>query len=156
LAQVEAYIARLKRLGTPISSEVAPMSFADLPTLYDAQVAHGHHYALQTRWLADLTPEIIPPSLSPALRGHRRFRSWPCTIFMVWERRSSRMRRRLQCVEITSCLRSSQHGEPGAEGDIHRQWMGDLSKTLAPLALPGGYANFLTSDAHDQIGAAWC
>ena len=36
-----------------------PMHYTDLLRLYDAQVVTGRHYALKTRWLADLTPEII-------------------------------------------------------------------------------------------------
>jgi hypothetical protein len=35
------------------------MSYTDLIGLYDAQVVDGRYYALQTRWLADLTPDII-------------------------------------------------------------------------------------------------
>lgn len=44
---------------------------------------------------------------------------------------------------------------PQAEGAVHRQWASDLSSVLAPLALPGGYANFLAPDAHEQIGWAY-
>jgi hypothetical protein len=32
------------------------------------------------------------------------------------------------------------------EAAVQRQWMCDLSSVLAPLALPGGYANFLAPD----------
>jgi len=35
------------------------MSLAGLIGLYDAQVVNGRHYDLRTRWLADLTPDII-------------------------------------------------------------------------------------------------
>src|SRR5262245_61563874 len=47
--------------------------------------------------------------------------------------------------------------EPESQDDpaVHRRWASDLSADLAPLALPGGYANFLAPDAHDQIGAAY-
>ena len=41
------------------------------------------------------------------------------------------------------------------EAELHRQWMSDLSRTLAPHALPGGYANFLAPEAHDQIAHAY-
>jgi hypothetical protein len=47
------------RLGTPILTRIGPMSYTDLIGLYDAQVVDGRYYALQTRWLADLTPDII-------------------------------------------------------------------------------------------------
>jgi hypothetical protein len=42
-----------------------------------------------------------------------------------------------------------------AEGTVHRQWASDLSSVLAPLALPGDYANFLAPDAHEQIRSAY-
>jgi len=40
-------------------------------------------------------------------------------------------------------------------GAIHRQWVSDLSSVLAPLALPGGYPNFLTLDDYEQLGSAY-
>jgi hypothetical protein len=52
-------MARLRGVGTPLMSEISYMSLADLLSLYDAQVVNGRHYELQTRWLADLLPEII-------------------------------------------------------------------------------------------------
>jgi Berberine and berberine like len=41
------------------------------------------------------------------------------------------------------------------DGDIHRQWASNLSSILAPLALPGGYPNFLTTDDREQLGSAY-
>jgi hypothetical protein len=47
--------------------------------------------------------------------------------------------------------------EPGSktESAVHRQWASDLSTVLAPLALPGGYSNFLAPGAHERIGSAY-
>jgi hypothetical protein len=42
-----------------------------------------------------------------------------------------------------------------AEGDVHRKWASGLSRALVPFALPGGYANFLTADDHEQVSAAY-
>ena len=42
-----------------------------------------------------------------------------------------------------------------AEGDVHREWASGLARALAPFALPGGYANFLTADEHEQVSAAY-
>jgi hypothetical protein len=46
--------------------------------------------------------------------------------------------------------------EPGAEDDgaRHRRRAQDLSRALAPTALPGGYPNLLGPDDHDQIALA--
>jgi hypothetical protein len=42
-----------------------------------------------------------------------------------------------------------------AERDVHRQWASGLSRALAPFAVHGGYAIFLTPDDHEQIGSAY-
>jgi hypothetical protein len=49
-------MTRLQSLGTPILTQVGPMRYTDLIDLFDAQVVKGRHYAVKTRWLADLTP----------------------------------------------------------------------------------------------------
>ena len=51
-------MTRLQGLGTPILTQVGPMRYTDLTDLFDAQVVKGRHYAVKTRWLADLTPDI--------------------------------------------------------------------------------------------------
>jgi FAD/FMN-containing dehydrogenase len=38
----------------------------------------------------------------------------------------------------------------GSSGSAHRQWAQDLRDALAPFALPGGYANFLTPRDREQ------
>jgi hypothetical protein len=40
------------------------MTYANLLRLYDRQALEGCHYAVKTRWLADLTPEIISAVVS--------------------------------------------------------------------------------------------
>jgi hypothetical protein len=54
-------------------------------------------------------------------------------------------------VEVICCWnptseKKSQH---------HRQLAEDLSKTLAPMALPGGYPNMLGADDSEQIPFAY-
>ena len=54
-------------------------------------------------------------------------------------------------VEVICCWdptseKKSQH---------HRQWAEDLSKTLAPMAVPGGYPNMLGPDDSEQIPFAY-
>src|SRR5207237_2925564 len=43
----------------------------------------------------------------------------------------------------------------GSNGAAHRQWAQDLCKSLAPFALPGGYANFLTPHDREQARNAY-
>jgi hypothetical protein len=42
-----------------------------------------------------------------------------------------------------------------ADAIRHRRWASDLSSSLAPLSLPGGYPNFLTPNDRDQVDAAY-
>jgi hypothetical protein len=156
-AKGEEFITRLQTLGTPIASQIAWMSLADLLGLYDAQVVNGRHYALQTRWLADLTPEVIS-----ALVAGGAARTSPCSIIALHhfhgvgtqvaaDATAFAMRRDHFMVEIIAAWEPSAR----AEAAVHRQWMNDLSKALAPHALPGGYSNFLAPDAHEQISSAY-
>src|SRR5215469_14459417 len=153
----EKHLARLEGLGKPMLSQVGPMSLAQLLGLYDAQVVNGRHYDLRTRWLADLTPDVIS-----AVAAAGAARTSPLSIIALHHfhgagTRIARgatafsMRRNHFMLEIISAW------EPTSvvEAEIHRQWMSDLSATLAPNALPGGYANFLGPDCHDQIADAY-
>ncbi len=58
-AQGEEVVARLQNLGTPILTQVAPVNYADVVGLFDDHIVNGRHYIIQTRWFADLTPDII-------------------------------------------------------------------------------------------------
>ena len=39
-------------------------------------------------------------------------------------------------------------------GSAHKRWIRDLSQTLAPMSLPGGYPNLLEPHAQDQVAHA--
>jgi FAD/FMN-containing dehydrogenase len=43
----------------------------------------------------------------------------------------------------------------GSNGAAHRQWAQDLFESLAPFALPGGYANFLAPHDREQARNAY-
>ncbi|HTV54674.1 MAG TPA: BBE domain-containing protein [Terriglobia bacterium] len=47
--------------------------------------------------------------------------------------------------------------EDAAYSDVRSIWNGAVTRqpALAPFALPGGYANFLTADDHGQVGSAY-
>ena len=135
----------------------SPMSIAQLLRIYDAQVVNGRHYALRTRWLADLTPDIISAVVAAGAS-----RTSPFSIIALHhfhgvgtqiapDATAFCMRRNHYMIEIIAAW------EPTSvvEAELHRQWISDLSRALAPHALPGGYANFLAPDAHDQIAHAY-
>ncbi len=50
---------RLQGLGTPMMSKIAPMTFGEILGVFSGQLPGGRHYAVSTRWLGDLSPEVI-------------------------------------------------------------------------------------------------
>lgn len=157
LADGEKYIARFQSLGAPRVTKVAPMSFEDLVGLSDAQIGIGRYYELRTRWLADLSAEAIS-----AVVAAGDTRTSPYSFIVIHhlhgpgtqvtpDATAFYLRRNHFMIEIGAAW------EPGSNDEAarHRQWASDLSAVLAPIALPGGYANFLTSSDHEQIESAY-
>jgi FAD/FMN-containing dehydrogenase len=153
----EEYIAQLQSLGTPIMTKIARMSFADLVGMSDAQIGDGRYYELRGRWLADLPAGAISAIVTAGTR-----RTSPYSFILIHhlhgpgtrvapDATAFSMRRNHFMMEIGAAW------EPGSNGEAarHRQWASDVSAALAPFALPGGYANFLTSDNHEQIESAY-
>jgi hypothetical protein len=56
---------------------------------------------------------------------------------------------------VVWCKRSRKEAADGSNGAAHRQWAQDLWKSLAPFALPGGYANLLGRNDREQMAAAY-
>ena len=150
-------IERLERLGIPVHADVRPISYRDLIGLYDAQVISGRHYALKTRWLPDLTPEILS---AVAAAGGARTSPHSFIAFHHFHGPGTRidpsstvfaLRRDHFMMEVVAAW------DPilGADCAHHHQWVFDLFTALAPHALPGGYPNFLTTDDVEQIGSAY-
>ena len=157
LAQGQEVMSRLQSLGTPILTQIGPMSYTDLLGLYDAQVLEGRHYALKTRWLADLTPDIISAVVAAGAS-----RTSPLSFIALHhfhgpgtqvelDATAFGLRRKHFLMEIVAAWDPSSTEDGGA----HRQWVSNLFSVLAPHALPGGYPNFLTQDDREQLGSAY-
>ncbi|MFJ2646207.1 hypothetical protein ACIO1C_05695 [Streptomyces sp. NPDC087420] len=59
LGEGEKAVDALRRLGTPVVSQVAPMAYGDMLGLFDAHVVTGRHYAVRTRSVAACTPDVV-------------------------------------------------------------------------------------------------
>jgi hypothetical protein len=147
----------LQQWGTPLSAQIGLMPYGDLLGLYDAHVAKGRHYAIETRWLAELTPAAIS-----ALAGIGSAKTSPLSLVAIHHFHGAAarvpldttafgLRRDHFLVEIVAVW------EPGAgdDGAAHRHWARVLSRSLAPAALPGGYPNLLGPDEHDRAALAY-
>src|SRR5215813_14242339 len=51
----EKLLARLGKIGSPLSIQIAAMAYEEALGMFDAVVVNGRHYALRTRWLAQLS-----------------------------------------------------------------------------------------------------
>jgi FAD/FMN-containing dehydrogenase len=150
-------VSRLQDLGTPLVNKIEPMSYSELIGIYDSQVQNGRDYYSKTRWLSDLTPEIISLLLkagsertSPhSLIALHHFHGAAARV--AGEATAFGMRQSHFMVEIVPAWdRASK-----TEGANHRRWASDLSQRLATFALPGGYPNFLGPDDKEQISSAY-
>jgi FAD/FMN-containing dehydrogenase len=152
----KTFLAGLQRLGTPIMAQLGPMTCGDVLGMFDDHVVNGRHYEMRTRWLPDLTPSAIA---SLVAAGGARTSPFAAIVLHHLHGAATRipehatafaMRRAHFMVEAIAAW------EPSARDDTaHRQWARDLSQALAPEALPGGYANFLRPEEHDQIAHAY-
>jgi FAD/FMN-containing dehydrogenase len=152
----ERAVAELQRLGTPLQAEAAPRSYGDLLGLYDAYFPAGRHYAIRTRSVARITPEVIS-----ALDTAGATRTSPLSAITITQLHGAATR-----VPVESTAFGNRQGhfvveivpawEPDdRNGARHRAWADALSAALAPVALPGGYPNLLGPDDHDQIAEAY-
>jgi FAD/FMN-containing dehydrogenase len=157
LARGEELVARLQKLGTPVLASVAPMDYADLAGLFDRQIVNGRHHEIHTRWFADLTPDMISILVKG---GAERTSALSFLGLQHMHGPGTRvapaatafgMRRKHFTLDIVAEWEPTSK----AEGDVHREWASGLSRALAPFALAGGYANFLTADDHEQVSAAY-
>jgi hypothetical protein len=151
-AEGERIIVGLQCLGRPLLVVTGPMAYSDLLGMYDAHVVNGRHYALQTRWVSALTPEVISTLIAG---GNNRTSPFTTIALHHFNGAATRvplhatafgLRRKHFLVEAIAAW------EPDAQIDstTHRQWAHNLSQALAPVALAGGYPNLLGPDEYDR------
>jgi hypothetical protein len=148
----------VQAFGTPRSAEVGPATYADLLARFDAWVeaADGCHWETRTRSLPALTADAIRAIIA----GKTAPTSPYCAVFwhhfhgaatrIATDGAAFGQRREHIMVEIVAGWKPD-----GDDGAAHRGWAQDLWQSLAPFALPGGYANLLGPDNHEQAAGAY-
>jgi FAD/FMN-containing dehydrogenase len=153
----EPSVDALSRLGTPLVTQVAETAYEDALGLFDPVVVNGRHYAMRTRWLADLTPQSLSvlaeagSSLAPfsAIAVHH-FHGAPSRV--PTHATAFGLRRDHFLVEILPAWEPNSSPDNGSS---QRQWSQELFERLAPYALPGGYPNLLGPDEADRLADAY-
>ncbi|MEQ3553647.1 FAD-binding protein [Pseudonocardia nematodicida] len=154
-AGADAALDRVRGLGTPIMSTVAPTGQQDLLAQFDAAVPAGMGWDIRTRSLAAVTPEVAEvlvrctdtrPGPGAGI-GLRQFHGAAARVGAgdtAFGLRDSHV-----VVEI-----SAGRG-PDEDAGPYREWADEVDAALAPHALPGGYPNFLAATRHEQIEHAY-
>jgi FAD/FMN-containing dehydrogenase len=156
--QGERAMDQLQALGKPQLAQIGPKTYTDMLAPIDTQLAEvaGCHWEIRTRSLPALALGAVDAIVAAIAR-----RTSPHSM-VNWHhfhgaatRISSKaiafgLRQEHFMVEIVASW------EPdGSNGAGHTQWAQDLWKSLAPFALPGGYANLLGRNDREQAAAAY-
>jgi hypothetical protein len=149
-------VSEIESFGTPIVSKVGPMAAADLLTLTDGKLVSGRGYEVATRWLPDLSSDIV----STLIAAYNN-RTSPCSSIILHHFHGAGTRIPpgdtafgMRQPHFTALIYGAW--EPAhVDGTNHRRWAHNLSSKLSGWALPGGYANLLDDDAREQIGSAF-
>jgi hypothetical protein len=154
-AQGEQMMLRLQRLGETSLAQLGWMTYGEMLALFDEHIVDGRHYAMRTRWLPALTPDVIRMLVAA---GQERTSALSAIVLHPFRGAAARvpayatafgMRQRHFMVEFLAAWR------PEEDDGVHRQWLRDTCQAHEPFSLPGGYANLLGPDAHAQIPHAY-
>jgi hypothetical protein len=145
-------LERVVALGTPVANTVSDTSLAAVMRGNDALTPRGP-WAVGTRNVAGLTTELIatlielgetsaPGQTLSVQYFHGAASRVPLANSAFGIRREHFM--------IQGIARGAEAG-----GSEHRAWARHATDVLASQALPGGYANVLSPDSHEQIAHAY-
>jgi FAD/FMN-containing dehydrogenase len=156
--QGERAMDQLQALGKPQLTQVGPTTYAEILAPIDVQLAEAArcHWEIRTRSL----PALMPGAIDAIIRAVARKTSPHSAVaFHHFHGAATRipaeaiafgLRQEHFMVEIIAAW------EPdGSDDTAHRRWAHDLWQSLAPFALPGGYANLLGPNDRDQAAAAY-
>jgi FAD binding domain-containing protein/berberine-like enzyme len=150
----ETAVAALATLGAPLTMQVGPMKYGEFLGMFDAWGARGLHWTLRTRTVAAYTTEVVDALVEAGRTRTSPLSGMPIQNFhgastrVAPDETAFANRRQHYVVEIVA-------GWESGDGTAHRAWADGVSAALAPYALPGGYANLLGPDDHEQIENAY-
>lgn len=118
----------------------------------DRRFPPGRHVAIRTRTVAGFAPDIVAAlchgaeSMASPLSGISLYHFHGAAARVPVEETAFAYRTPHLMAEFVA-----QWEPDDPRGNEHGEWADALSRSLAPVALPGGYANLLGPDAADQI-----
>jgi hypothetical protein len=156
--QIQPFLAKLQSLGKPFMTKIGPATIGGILSGYDdVQLVNGRHNLVQTRWLKTLGKDVISTLIDAFESRTSRFSS---VVIHHFHGAGSRVTPDATAFgtrdeHFTALIYSTWEQADNAGSERHRAWGENLCARLAPLALPGGYANLLAANALDQVEAAY-
>src|SRR6516165_688982 len=157
-ADGEARVAPFLKLGALLAGSVEAISYGTSLTLFDPYLADGQPVFMETCSLPaldsagiDVFIEAMTTSASPgcAFFTHE-FRGAASRV--PAEATAFGLRRDHVLVEILATFVDRADKE---QEQRHRQWARATRQAFAPMALPGGYPNFLAGDDSDRVAKSY-
>jgi hypothetical protein len=134
------------------------MSYGASLTLFDPYLANGQRVFMDTCWL----PALRTGSIDAFMQTMEAAVSPGCAVFthelkgaasrVPAEATAFGLRREHVLVEILATFVDRSDNE---EEQRHRQWARATRQAFAPMALPGGYPNFLVADEPDRVAKSY-
>jgi FAD/FMN-containing dehydrogenase len=153
-----ARVAPFLKLGALLAGSVEAISYGTSLTLFDPYLANGQPVFMETCSLPaldsagiDVFIEAMTPAASPgcAFFTHE-FKGAASRV--PAEATAFGLRRDHVLVEILATFVDRSDKK---EDERHRQWARATRQAFAPMALPGGYPNFLAADDSDRVARSY-
>jgi FAD/FMN-containing dehydrogenase len=154
----EARVAPFLKLGTLLAGNLEAMSYGTSLTLYDPYVVNGQRVFMDTCWL----PALDSAAIDVFVEAMETAASAQCAVFthefrgaasrVPVEATAFGLRRDHVVLEILATFVDQSDKK---EEQRHRQWARSTRRAFAPIALPGGYPNFLVADDADRVAKSY-
>jgi hypothetical protein len=152
----EKLMTALRRLGSPLACRVIPTTPAGMLGRASFHSVRGRHYAIRTRNVASLTPDVI---LALARAGARMTSPFSGITVRHFHGHGARIpaadtafgvRQEHFVVEVVSGWLPDDR-----DGVLHRTWADSLATALVPSALPSAFPGLRAPDDGSQIANAY-
>jgi FAD/FMN-containing dehydrogenase len=157
-ADSEARVAPFLKVGTLLAGKLEAMSYGTSLTLFDPYIVNGQRVFMETCWL----PALDSAGIDVFVEAMATAASPGCAVFThEFKGAAARVPAEatafgLRCdhvlVEILATFVDRSDKE---EEQRHRRWARATRQAFAPMALPGGYPNFLAGDDADRVAKSY-
>jgi FAD/FMN-containing dehydrogenase len=154
----EARVAPFFKLGTLLAGNLEAMSYGTSLTLFDPYIVNGQRVFMDTCWL----PALDGAGIDVFVEAMDTAASAQCALFThEFKGAASRVPAEatafgLRCDHVLVEILATLVDRPDKEEEQrHRQWARATHQAFAPIALPGGYPNFLVGDDSDRVAKSY-